>query len=75
MRQITNLNDIIEWVHSNWAHKQLEAAVDGIIDFKLDETSNPAQNLTRIRDMRNSGFNGQWHRPKTAQNFEVTLEK
>ena len=75
VRQITNLNGIIDGIHSNWAYKQLEAAVDGVIDFKLDETSNPAQNLIRIRNMRNSGFDGQWYRLKTAQNFEVTLEK
>ncbi len=75
VRQITNLNGIIEGIHSDWAIKHLEAAVDGIIDFKLDKTSNPAQNLIRIRNMRNSGFDGQWYRLKTAENFEVTLEK
>lgn len=75
VRQITNLNGIIEGIHSDWAYKQLEAAVDGIINFKLDETSDPAQNLIRIRNMRNIGFDGRWHRLKTGENFEVTLEK
>ncbi|MGA2972071.1 MAG: ATPase domain-containing protein [Candidatus Bathyarchaeia archaeon] len=75
VRQITNLNGIIEGIHSDWAYKQLEAAVDGIINFKLDETTDSAQNLIRIRNMRNIGFDGRWHRLKTGENFEVTLEK
>jgi hypothetical protein len=74
-RQITNLNGIIGGIHSDWAYKQLEAAVDGIIDFKLDATSDPPQNLIRIRNMRKVGFDGRWNRLKTEENFEVTLEK
>lgn len=75
VRQITNFDGIIKGIHSDWAHKQLEAAVDSIIDLKLDETSNPAQNLIRIRNMRNVGFDGRWYQLRTGENFEVTLEK
>ena len=75
VRQITNLYGIIEGIHSDWAYKQLEAAVDGIIDFKLDATSNPPQNLIRIRNVRKVGFDGRWNRLKTEENFEVTVEK
>ena len=46
-----------------------------IIDFKLDETSDPAQNLMRIKTLRNVSFDGRWHKLKIAENFEVTLEK
>ena len=65
----------IKGLHSSWAYEQLEAAVDGIIDFKLDETSDPAQNLMRIKTLRNVGFDGRWHKLKVAENLEVTLEK
>jgi KaiC/GvpD/RAD55 family RecA-like ATPase len=65
----------IKGLHSSWAYEQLEAAVDGIIDFRLDETSDPAQNLMRIKAMRNMGFDGRWHKLKIAENLEVTLEK
>ncbi len=74
-RQLTQLIGLMSDVHSNWAYKQLEAAVDGIIDFKLDEGSDPAQNLVRVRSLRKVGFDGQWHRLKVTENSEVTLEK
>jgi len=57
------------------AYEQLEAAVDGIIDFKLDEASDPAQNLIRIRSLRKVGFDGRWHRLKLTENLELTIEK
>lgn len=65
----------IKCLHSSWAYEQLEAAVDGIIDFKLDETSDPAQNFMRIKTLRNMSFDGRWHKLKIAENLEVTLEK
>ena len=74
-RQITNLNGIIEGIHSDWAIKQLEAAIDGIIDFKLDETTDPAQNMFRIRSFRNVRFDGRWRKLNIGENFEVSLEK
>ena len=48
---------------------------DGIIDFKLDETTDPAQNLIRIRTLRNVGFGGRWHKLKIAENREVTIAR
>ena len=62
-------------VHSDWLYKQLGAAYDGIVDFKLDESRDPACNLIRIRSMRNVKFNGKWHQLGLGDNFEVTLEK
>ncbi len=66
---------IIRDLHSAWLYKQLEAAVDGIIDFKLEEEGREAQNFMRIRTMRKVNFDSRWHRLRIADNFEVTLEK
>jgi len=74
-RQLTQLTGFMTGVHSNWAYKQLEAAVDGVIDFKLDEASDPAQNLIRIRNLRRISFDGRWHSLKVAQNLTVMLDK
>ena len=74
-RQLTQLIGFLSGVHSNWAYKQLEAAADGVIDFRLDETSDPVQNLVRIRNMRKVGFDGRWHRLKVKANLEVTIEE
>ncbi len=73
MRQVTQIVAFMSGVHSIWAYKQLEAAVDGIIDFRLDETLDPAQNMIRIRSMRRVGFDGRWHKVKSAQNSEINL--
>ena len=51
------------------------ASSEGIVDFKLDETTDPAQNLFRIRNLRNVEFDGRWHKLKVAKNFEVSLVK
>jgi KaiC/GvpD/RAD55 family RecA-like ATPase len=73
-RKSTAIRAIMKDVHSNWVVQQLEGAHDGILDFKLDETSDPAQNLIRIRSLRNVGFDGRWHKLKISENFEITLE-
>jgi len=75
LRKSTAIRAIMKDVHSVWVYQQLEGAHDGIIDFKLDETSDPAQNLIRIRSLRNVGSDGRWHKVKIAENLEVTLEK
>ena len=74
-RQLTQLMGFMSGIHSSRAYKQLEAAVDGIVDFKLDEASDPAQNLIRIRSFRRVGFDGRWHRLMLTENLEVAIEK
>jgi KaiC/GvpD/RAD55 family RecA-like ATPase len=69
------MTTIVKGVHSEWAYRQLEAAHDGVIDFRLDEAVDPPQNLIRLRSMRNIGFDGRWHILSISQNFEVTLDK
>ncbi len=73
LRKSTAIRGIMKDVHSNWVIQQLEGAHDGIIDFKLDETADPAQNLFRIRSLKNVGFDGRWQRLKFAENLEVTI--
>lgn len=75
LRKSTAIRAMLKSVHSNWVYEQLESAHDGIIDFKLDETSDPPQNLMRIRSLRNLHFDSRWHVLKVAENFEITLEK
>jgi KaiC/GvpD/RAD55 family RecA-like ATPase len=75
-RRITQFISILAGgVHSPWAYKQLEAASDGIVDFKLEERNNEAVNLIRVRSMRNVGFDSKWHILRIGENFAVTLEK
>jgi KaiC/GvpD/RAD55 family RecA-like ATPase len=75
-RQITQLTSIMAGgVHTKWAYKQLEAAVDGIVDFKVDEQAEEARDVMRIRSMVNVGFDRRWHALETLENFQVKLEK
>jgi KaiC/GvpD/RAD55 family RecA-like ATPase len=62
-------------VHSEWAYKTLESAVDGVIDFDLDETVNPPRSMVRIRRLREVAYDARWHPLKIDKNFEVTLDK
>ncbi len=75
MRKMTAIHGFTRGVHSEWAYKSLEAAHEAVIDFKLDDTSDPPQNLVRVRNFRNASFDGRWHQLKIGKNFEVTLEK
>lgn len=74
-RQITQLIGFMGGIHSNWAYKQLEAAVDGIVDFKVDEVGDEARDLMRIRTMRKGAFDRRWHELKVSENSEVVLQK
>jgi KaiC/GvpD/RAD55 family RecA-like ATPase len=65
----------IKGYHSEWVYRALEAAVDGIIDLKLEESGEETRNLIRIRSMRNAAHDARWHRLAVGKNFEVILEK
>jgi KaiC/GvpD/RAD55 family RecA-like ATPase len=66
---------VIRGIHSDWAYRQLEDAADGVIDFKIEEISEEARDVLRIRSMRPVAFDRRWHRLKIGENLEVTLEK
>ncbi len=69
------ISAIMRGVHSEWVYKQLEAAADGVIDFKLEESGEEPTTLVRIRSMRDVGFDGRWYSLRVSENSEVTLEK
>ncbi len=73
-RQITQLIGFMAGIHSNWAYKQLEAAVDGIIDFKVEEVARETRDFMRIRSMRKVRFDRRWHELKMSESSEVTLQ-
>ena len=71
----TGIGGIMRGIHSDWAYKNLEAASDGVIDFKLEEMGDAATNLMRIRSMRVVGFDSTWHTLMTGENREVAFQK
>lgn len=71
----TGIGGVIKGVHSDWVYKNLEAASDGVIEFKVDEASEEARSMVRIRSMRNASFDSKWHPLSVNENLEVTLEK
>ncbi len=74
-RQITQLIAFISGIHSPWAYKQLEAAADGIVDFKVGEGVEETRDLMRIRSLRKVGFDRRWHELTMSDNSEVVLRK
>jgi KaiC/GvpD/RAD55 family RecA-like ATPase len=75
LRRTTAVFGLLKGVHSTSMYEQLEAASEGIIDFKLEEEGKSTRDLIRIRNMRNVHFDREWHELKIGDNFEVTLEK
>jgi len=74
-RQLTQLMGFMAGVHSSWAYKQLEAAVDGIVDFKVDESGEEMKDMIRIRSIRNVVCDRRWHQLKMKRNFEIVLDR
>jgi KaiC/GvpD/RAD55 family RecA-like ATPase len=75
VKKSTLIFGIMKGVHSEWAYKQLEGSVDGIIEFKLNETPGPLRDVVQIKTMRNVHYNREITELKLQDNFEVTLEK
>ncbi len=65
----------IKGLHSERVYGQVEAAADGIIDLKLDESQEEARDLIRIRNMRNVNVDRRWHTLKISENLEISLER
>jgi len=73
--EVIALTGIMSGIHSDWFYRRLEAEVDGVIDFKIEERGGEVVNLMRIRVMRNVAFDSRWHPLRVGENFEVTFEK
>lgn len=65
---------VIAGLHSERVYKRLEAAFDGIVDLKLDESGEETRNLMRVRSVRNVPFDSRWHPLSVDDKFEVTLK-
>lgn len=74
-RKSTLICGIMKGVHSEWAYRQLEGAVEGIVDFKLEEAGQTTRDMIRIRSMRNLRYDRQWHELRIGRNLDVTIEK
>ena len=75
MQKVTNILGLIKGVQSEWAYRRLEAASDGVIEFKVDETNDPPRQMMRIRSMRPVGFDGRWHQLNVDGNARIVLVK
>ena len=75
MTKAKNIRGISVGVHSDSVYKQLEGAVDGVVDLKVEEVEGELHNFIRVRKMLNAKFDARWHRLKVNDNFEITLEK
>ena len=75
LRKSTGIAGYAKGISDGSVYEQLEAAVEGIVDFKLEEAEGEVVNFIRIRTMREIGFQSRWHRLKLSENFEVTIEK
>ena len=72
---MTSITGFVVGVHPEPTYKRLEAAHDGVVDFKIEEAADETRSLMRVRSMRNLQFDSRWHRLKTGYNFEVAVEK
>jgi len=66
---------IMKGVHSEWAYRQLEGAVDGIIEVGLDQAEGKTRDFMQIRTMRNAHYNRTMNELNVEENFEITLKK
>jgi KaiC/GvpD/RAD55 family RecA-like ATPase len=69
------LRALAKGIHSDRVYKTLEAATDGVIDFKVEEVAGESRSFIGIRSMVNVGFDSRWYPLKLGENFEVALEK
>lgn len=65
---------IMKGIHSEWVYRLMEGAVDGVVDFKLDESGEETRNIIRLKRMRNVGFDSRWHKLQLGKNSQVILE-
>jgi len=73
VRKTTAISGMISGVHSGWAYKTLESAVDGIVDFALEESGGKAKDVMRVRSMRGMRFDREWHQLRFGDNLQVSL--
>jgi len=65
---------IMKGVHSEWAYRQLESAMDGIIDVGLDQAEGKIRDFMQIRTMRNVHYDRDMTELNMQENFEIKLK-
>ena len=65
---------IMRGLHSDRTYKQLEAAADGVIDFRFDETGDRTRNLMRISSFRQVHFDSRWREVQFTNNYEAVIQ-
>ena len=75
VKKSTLIFGIMKGVHSEWAYRQLEGSVDGIIEFKVSEVAGTLRDVVQIRTMRNAHYDRQMTELKVQGNFEVALNR
>ena len=73
--KVTAIRGFLRDIHSAWVYRQLESAVDGIVDIKVEDNGVETADMLRIRSLRNVRFDRNWHRLRSGSNGEVALEK
>jgi KaiC/GvpD/RAD55 family RecA-like ATPase len=74
-RQSTSIDGLLLGVHSEWAYRQLEAAYDGVVDFRLEQDGKRTMDVMRIRSMRDITHDREWHELRVHKNLEITIIK
>jgi KaiC/GvpD/RAD55 family RecA-like ATPase len=72
-RQSTSIDGILNGVHSEWASRQLEAAYDGVIDFKLEQDGKQTRDVMRVRSLRDLTHDREWHELRVDSNLEISI--
>ncbi len=71
----TEVDAFMKGVHSDSFYRQLQAAANGVIEFKFDDTGEKPRNIMRIKGMRNMRFDANWHEIMISANSRVTIMK
>ncbi len=67
------LQGFVRGVHPEWVYRRMEADWDGVIDIRVMEKEEKAQNFLRIRSLRGQPHDSAWHQIEIKPNGEATL--
>ncbi len=68
-----DLAGVLRGVHTESFYKQLEGAVDGVIDLRVMERDEEAKNFLRIRSLKGQPHDARWHEIQIKPNSEAVL--
>lgn len=68
-----DLAGVLRGVHTESFYKQLESAVDGVIDLRVMERNEEVKNFLRVRSLKGQPHDARWHEIQIKRNGEATL--